>query len=104
MFIELVCYLCSVSWERCRCITERPGTGLHPVPGEESSVMVSNPNPSELGGRLGPLASGKLRLKPWKENAGYTESGQAQFTRKNLDEKPRVRGRGPRRHSTGRGR
>lgn len=57
--------------------------------------MMSNPNPSELGDRLGPLASGKLRRKPWKENTGYTESGQAQFTRKNLDEKPRVQGGDP---------
>lgn len=84
---------------RRRCIRKRPGTWLHPVPREDSSVMMSNSNPSELG----PLASGKLRLKPWKENTGYTESGQAQFTRKNLDEKPRVQGGDPE-DSTGRGR
>lgn len=50
--------------------------------------MMSNPDPAELGDRLVPLASGKLRLKLWKENAGYTESRQARFTRKKLDESP----------------
>ena len=50
--------------------------------------MMSNPNPLELGDRLVPLVSGKLRLKFWKENSGYTESGQARCTRKKLDESP----------------
>ena len=63
-----------------------------------------HPNPSELEDRVVLPASGKLRLKPWREGAVCTESRQARYGMQNWDKKPRIQGQGPRRNFTSRGR